>query len=322
MACRCSTPSPSRVESGAVITEDEHTIATDAALIATGASAAAWLRDTGLALDDLGFIAVNSHLQSISHPFVFAAGDVATLIETPRPKSGVYAVRAAPPLAHNLIAALTRNRFRRSNRSAVPVLVDHWTQARDRVMGAMGFRRPLGVVLERSDRSRLHCEVQTSEPRPVTRHAYACRHRLHLHHLAAAFARGRTVRIVERPAALRTGTARRQIEAAVAHAEQRQQPSFAMACSRLRGRVREDRAARVHSGLRARDESACATCWRAGPVHTSSRTVPNIYRCSSRRAGCDLSTTLNSCLTPPRELSTCARRRGSAAKTSEPIAQE
>ncbi len=68
---------------------------------------AAWLRDAQLALDDRGFIAVNSHLQSISHPFVFAAGDVATLIETPRPKSGVYAVRAAKPLAANLIAALT-----------------------------------------------------------------------------------------------------------------------------------------------------------------------------------------------------------------------
>ena len=96
-----------RVESGAVLTEGEHTIATDAALIATGASAAAWLRGTGLALDELGFVAVNSRLQSTSHPFVFAAGDAATLIETPRPKSGVYAVRAAPPLAHNLIAALT-----------------------------------------------------------------------------------------------------------------------------------------------------------------------------------------------------------------------
>ena len=95
-----------RVEPGAVITEGDHRLATDAALLATGASAAKWLRGTGLALDDRGFIAVNSHLQSISHPFVFAAGDAATLIETPRPKSGVYAVRAAPPLADNMIAAL------------------------------------------------------------------------------------------------------------------------------------------------------------------------------------------------------------------------
>jgi len=96
----------SRVEPSAVITEAGQTLDTDATLMVTGASAAAWLRDTGLALDAAGFIAVNSHLQSTSHPFVFAAGDVATLIETPRPKSGVYAVRAAAPLASNLIAAL------------------------------------------------------------------------------------------------------------------------------------------------------------------------------------------------------------------------
>ena len=96
----------SRVAPGAVITEAGQTLDTDATLIVTGASAAAWLRDTGLALDDAGFIAVNSHLQSTSHPFVFAAGDVVTLIQTPRPKSGVYAVRAAGPLAENLFAAL------------------------------------------------------------------------------------------------------------------------------------------------------------------------------------------------------------------------
>lgn len=96
-----------RVEPGAVITEGDRRLGSDAVLIVTGASAAKWLRSTTLALDERGFIAVNSHLQSTSHPFVFAAGDVAALIETPRPKSGVYAVRAAPSLASNLIAAAT-----------------------------------------------------------------------------------------------------------------------------------------------------------------------------------------------------------------------
>ena len=96
-----------RVESGAVITRDDQRFVTDATLIATGANAPDWLRSTQLALDDGGFIAVNSHLQSISHSFVFAAGDVATLTETPRAKSGVYAVRAAKPLAGNLITAIT-----------------------------------------------------------------------------------------------------------------------------------------------------------------------------------------------------------------------
>jgi len=95
-----------RVDPRAVVTEAGQALNTDVTLMVTGAAAAAWLRDTELALDEAGFIAVNAHLQSTSHPFVFAAGDVATLIETPRPKSGVYAVRVAAPLASNLIAAL------------------------------------------------------------------------------------------------------------------------------------------------------------------------------------------------------------------------
>jgi len=39
-------------------------------------------------LDEKGFLAVNRHLQSVSDPYVFAAGDVSSMLENPRPKVG------------------------------------------------------------------------------------------------------------------------------------------------------------------------------------------------------------------------------------------
>ena len=74
----------------------------DAPVLAIGSSAPPWLRDSGLALDERGFVATGPTLQSRSHPEVFAAGDVATRTDAPHPRSGVYAVRAGPPLALNL----------------------------------------------------------------------------------------------------------------------------------------------------------------------------------------------------------------------------
>ncbi len=80
---------------------------------ATGAVAPTWLEQSGLALADDGFLAVGSTLQSLSHPEVFAAGDVAALTHAPRPKSGVYAVRAGRILAKNLSAWIRGRSLRR-----------------------------------------------------------------------------------------------------------------------------------------------------------------------------------------------------------------
>jgi selenide,water dikinase len=72
----------------------------------TTAAAPVWIAKSGLAVDARGFAAVSETLQSTSHAFVFAAGDVAGVAEHPRPKSGVFAVRQGRPLAENLRRAL------------------------------------------------------------------------------------------------------------------------------------------------------------------------------------------------------------------------
>ncbi|MFP8779023.1 FAD-dependent oxidoreductase [Hydrogenophaga sp. RWCD_12] len=80
-------------------------LACDVPILAIGTHAPAWLQGSGLALSDSGHVQVNEFQQSTSHPEVFAAGDVASRIDHPHPRSGVYAVRAGPPLAENLLAA-------------------------------------------------------------------------------------------------------------------------------------------------------------------------------------------------------------------------
>lgn len=100
-----ATPA-ARIEPDAMIAADGRRIPADAIVWATGAAALPWLRGLGVALDAAGFVAVNESLQSISDGRVFAAGDCATMIGYPRPRSGVFAVRQGPPLADNLRAAL------------------------------------------------------------------------------------------------------------------------------------------------------------------------------------------------------------------------
>ncbi|MGQ9865059.1 MAG: FAD-dependent oxidoreductase [Pseudanabaenaceae cyanobacterium] len=63
---------------------------------------AAWVGDSGVAVDARGCVLVRDTLQSVSHPRLFAAGDGATLQTHPQPKAGVVAVRQGVVLAANL----------------------------------------------------------------------------------------------------------------------------------------------------------------------------------------------------------------------------
>jgi len=64
-------------------------------------------KDCGLDISNRGWIRVNKHLQSTSHPSVFAAGDCCEMVmekndKKSPPKAGVYAVRSGPILIENL----------------------------------------------------------------------------------------------------------------------------------------------------------------------------------------------------------------------------
>jgi len=101
----------SRVEAQAVIATNaaniEQRIKGDAIVWVTGAAPPAWLSHCDLNLNDKKFININNNLQSTNHSEVFAVGDCATIAGPVYPKSGVYAVRQGPILAHNLRAALS-----------------------------------------------------------------------------------------------------------------------------------------------------------------------------------------------------------------------
>jgi len=94
------------VSAGRLQTVGGATLEADEIVWVTRAGGAPWLRDTGLALDDNGFIQVTDTLQTVTDPNVFAAGDIAAMVNHPREKAGVFAVRQGRPLAENLRRAV------------------------------------------------------------------------------------------------------------------------------------------------------------------------------------------------------------------------
>ncbi|MEL0436450.1 selenide, water dikinase SelD [Phycobacter sp. K97] len=94
-----------------VTLEGGREVLSDFTVGAAGARPHEWLSGSGLDLHE-GFLTVSDTLQT-SDPAIFATGDCAHLGYAPRPKAGVYAVRQAPILLHNLRAAITGDVTRR-----------------------------------------------------------------------------------------------------------------------------------------------------------------------------------------------------------------
>ncbi|MEL6585038.1 MAG: selenide, water dikinase SelD [Pseudomonadota bacterium] len=94
------------VQTDHVTLQDGATIPSHFTIGATGARPHGWLARGDLPLID-GFIPVDSRLRVDGHDTLFATGDCAHLTHAPRPKAGVFAVRAAPVLHGNLRAALS-----------------------------------------------------------------------------------------------------------------------------------------------------------------------------------------------------------------------
>ena len=151
------------VEPGAVIATHHRRIAVDRVVWVTTAGSQPWPAASGLACDAHGFIQVDNALRSLSHPFVFAAGDCATQIAHPRPKSGVFAVRQGPPLAGNLRRALHNEPPRTyiPQRHALVADLDR-RPACDRFARTARLRGRLGVALEGPDRPRVRRQIRAA----------------------------------------------------------------------------------------------------------------------------------------------------------------
>jgi NADH dehydrogenase FAD-containing subunit len=92
------------VQEHGMTTDEGVQIPSDAVIWATGAAAPAVLKNLSLAKDHRGFLATTPTLQTLDHPRIFAVGDCGTIVKSPSPKAGVYAVRQCPILWHNMNA--------------------------------------------------------------------------------------------------------------------------------------------------------------------------------------------------------------------------
>ena len=82
-------------------------IAYDIAVLTIGIQPKQVFTGSGIRTARNGSLLVNNCLQSVSHPEIFGGGDCITLDQTPLDMVGVYAVKQAPILFHNIMSFLS-----------------------------------------------------------------------------------------------------------------------------------------------------------------------------------------------------------------------
>jgi NADH dehydrogenase FAD-containing subunit len=102
---RLGTPAAAVVPGGVRLASGEE-IGADVTLVATGLKPPSLLAEAGLPCDREGAMIVDRALRCPVHPEIFGAGDCIAFAARALPRVGVYAVRQAPVLTHNLLAAL------------------------------------------------------------------------------------------------------------------------------------------------------------------------------------------------------------------------
>jgi selenide,water dikinase len=100
-----------RIDAGSVVLTHHPVIPAALCVGAAGAFPHSWIAKTDLPLRK-GFITIDPDLRVQGDPNLFAVGDCAHMPFAPRPKAGVFAVRAAPILYHNMRAALAGGSFK------------------------------------------------------------------------------------------------------------------------------------------------------------------------------------------------------------------
>ena len=90
-----------KVTADSILTTDQK-IASDHHFLVTAVKPAHWIKKIEAQHDESGFLLTRPTLQLLEFDTIFAAGDVAQIVQNERPKAGVFAVRAGPVLAKNI----------------------------------------------------------------------------------------------------------------------------------------------------------------------------------------------------------------------------